>query len=140
MCSAPFCFGQIRADLVLRQYLHLPLFQLRQAATFGGIGEEQPLRHRLLQAVVQQRVDAPYHASAETLILQLDVGVPLDATGLLQVVVKLLDLDGAQLFQRRVAQLWNDVVVDVVEIVTPLPVLQKASNERTFRKWQNSFS
>ena len=75
MCSAPFCFGQIRADLVLRQYLHLPLFQLRQAATFGGIGEEQPLRHRLLQAVVQQRVDAPYHASAETLILQLDVGI-----------------------------------------------------------------
>ena len=42
--SAPFCFGQVRADLVLRQYLHLPLFQLRQAAALGGVGEEQPLR------------------------------------------------------------------------------------------------
>ena len=85
-------------------------------------------------------MDAPYHAGAQALVLQLDVGVPLDAAGFLQVVVELLDLDGAQLFQRRVAQLWNDVVVDVVEIVTPLLVLQKASNEHTFRKWQNSFS
>ena len=140
MCSAPFCFGQIRADLVLRQYLHLALFQLRQAAALGRVGEDQPLRHRLLQTVVQQRVDAPYHTGAEALILQLDVGVPLDAAGFLQVVVEFLDLDGGQFFQRRVAQFWDDVVVDVVEIVTPLPVLQKASNERTFRKWQNSFS
>ena len=137
---APFCFGQIRADLVLRQYLHLALFQLRQAAALGGVGEDQPLRHRLFQTVVQQRVDASYHAGAEALALQLDVSVPLDAAGFLQVVVELLNLDGAQLFQRRVAQLWNDVVVDVVEIVTPLLVLQKASNEHTFRKWQNSFS
>ena len=114
---APFCFSQIRADLVLRQYLHLPLFQLWQAAAFGGIGEEQPLRHHLLQAVVQQRVDAPHHAGAEALILQLDVGIPLDASGFLQVVVELLDLDGGQFFQRRVAQLGNDVVVNVVEIV-----------------------
>ena len=29
---------------------------------------------------------------------------------------------------------------EVWPLVTPLPVLQKASNERTFRKWQNSFS
>lgn len=140
MCSAPFCFGQIRADLVLRQYLHLALFQLWQAAALSGIGEDQPLRHRLLQTVVQQRVDAPNYAGAEAFALQLDVSVPLDAAGFLQVVVEFLDLDGGQLFQRRVAQLRNDVVVDVVEVVTPLLVLQKASNEHTFRKWQNSFS
>ena len=115
--TAPFRFGKIWADLVLRQYLHLSLFQLRQAAAFGGIGEEQPLRYRLLQAVVQQRVDAPYHAGAETLVLQLDVGIPLDAAGFLQVVVELLDLDGGQLFQRCVAQFGDDVVVDVVEVV-----------------------
>ena len=123
--SAPFRFGQIRADLVLRQYLHLPLFQLWQAAALSGVGEEQPLRHRLLQAVVQQRVDAPYHAGAEALILQLDVGISLDAAGFLQVVVELLDLDGGQLFQRRVAQLGNDVVVNVVEVVV-LGFLPKA--------------
>lgn len=35
----------------------------------------------------------------------------------LQVVVELLDLDGGQFFQRRIAQLGNDVVVDVVEVV-----------------------
>ena len=113
---APFRFGQVRADLLLRQYLHLPLFQLWQAAALGGVGEEQPLRHRLLQTVVQQRVDAPYHTGAETLVLQLDVGVPLDAAGFLQVVVEFLDLDGGQLFQRCVAQLGNDVVVNVVEV------------------------
>lgn len=117
MCSAPFRFSQVRADLVLRQYLHLSLFQLRQAAALSGVGEEQPLRHRLLQAVVQQRVDAPYHAGAEALILQVDVGISLDAAGFLQVVVELLDLDGGQFFQRRVAQLGDDVVVDVVEVV-----------------------
>ena len=62
-------------------------------------------------------MDAPYHAGAEALILQLDVGIPLDAAGFLQVVVELLDLDGGQFFQRRVAQLGNDVVVNVVEVV-----------------------
>ena len=62
-------------------------------------------------------MDAPYHAGAETLVLQLDVGIPLDAAGFLQVVVEFLDLDGGQFFQRRVAQLGNDVVVDVVEVV-----------------------
>ena len=114
---APFRFGQIRADLLLRQYLHLPLFQLWQAAALGRVGKEQPLRYRLLQTVVQQRVDAPYHAGAETIVLQLDVGIPLDAAGFLQVVVEFLDLDGGQFFQRRVAQFGNDVVVDVVEVV-----------------------
>ena len=62
-------------------------------------------------------MDAPYHAGAETLIFQLDVGIPLDAAGFLQVVVEFLDLDGGQFFQRCVAQLRNDVVVDVVEVV-----------------------
>ena len=62
-------------------------------------------------------MDAPYHAGAETLVFQFDVGIPLDAAGFLQVVVELLDPDGGQFFQRRVAQLWNDVVVDVVEVV-----------------------
>ena len=45
------------------------------------------------------------------------MSVSLDAPGFLQVVVELLDLDGGQFFQRRVAQLRNDVVVDVVEAV-----------------------
>jgi len=114
---APLRFGQIRANLVLRQYLHLSLFQLRQAAALGGIGQDQPLRHRLLQTVVQQRVDAPYHAGAETLVFQFDVGIPLDAAGFLQVVVELLDPDGGQFFQRCVAQFGDDVVVNVVEVV-----------------------
>ena len=70
-------------------------------------------------------MDAPYHAGAEALILQLDVGISLDAAGFLQVVVELLDLDGGQLFQRRVAQLGNDVVVNVVEVVV-LGFLPKA--------------
>ena len=62
-------------------------------------------------------MDTPYHAGAEALILQLDVGIPLDAAGFLQVVVELLDLDGGQFFQRRVAQFGDDVVVNVVEVV-----------------------
>ena len=45
------------------------------------------------------------------------MGISLDAAGFLQVVVELLNLDGGQFFQRRVAQLGNDVVVNVVEVV-----------------------
>ena len=62
-------------------------------------------------------MDTPHHACAEALVLQFDVGIPLDTSGLLQVVVELLNLDGGQLFQRRTAQFRDNVVVDVVEVV-----------------------
>ena len=43
--------------------------------------------------------------------------VPLYSAFLLKVVVELLDLDSGQLVQLDVAQLGDDVLVDVVQIV-----------------------
>ena len=65
----------------------------------GGIGEEQVLRHRLLQAVVQQRVNTPNHSGTETFVLEFRKIFALDSPALLKGVVKPLDLNGGQLVQ-----------------------------------------
>ena len=109
-----FRFGKIQADFLLRQDLHFFLFKLRQLAALCGVGEEQVLRHRLLQAVVQQRVDAPHHSGAEAFVLEFRKIFALNSAGFLEVVVKSLDLNGSQLVQRDAANSRYDVVLDVV--------------------------
>ena len=83
----------------------------------GGIGEDQPLGHRLLQAVVQQRVDAPHHSGAEAFVLEFRKIFALNSAGFLEVVVKPLDLNGGQFIQRDAADSGDDVVLDVVGVV-----------------------
>ena len=83
----------------------------------GGIGEDQPLGYRLLQAVVQQRVDAPHHSGAEAFIPEFGEIFALNSSTLLEVVVKPLDLNGGQLVQRDVPNSGDDVVLDVVCVV-----------------------
>ena len=117
-------FHQIGADLLFRQYLHLPLLHLWQLAASRGVHQDQPLRHSLLQAVVQQGMDAMDHPDAQSLVLQLDVLVPLHPPVLLEIVVELLDLDRGELVQLDVPQLGDDVVIDVIQIVV-LGVLPK---------------
>ena len=74
-----FSFRQIRPDLVLRQDLHFPLFQLGQLTALGGVGEDQPLCYCLIETVTQQGMDTPYHAGTETLALQCHgESVPLE--------------------------------------------------------------
>ena len=63
------CLHQIGSYFLFRQDLHLPLFHLRQFAAPGGVYQDQPLRHRLLQAIVQQGVDAVDHPDAQALVL-----------------------------------------------------------------------
>ena len=75
------------------------------------------LRHRLLQAVVQQRVDAPHHSGAEAFIPEFGKIFALNSAGFLEVVVKSLDLNGSQLVQRDAANSRYDVVLDVVGVV-----------------------
>ena len=75
------------------------------------------LRHRLLQAVVQQRVDAPHHSGAEAFIPEFGKIFALNSAGFLEVVVKSLDLNGSQLVQRDVPNSGDDVVLDVVGVV-----------------------
>ena len=75
------------------------------------------LRHRLLQAVVQQRVDAPHHSGAEAFVLEFRKILALDSSSFLEVVVKPLDLNGGQLVQRDAADSGDDVVLDVVGVV-----------------------
>ena len=114
--SAPR-FRKVHPDFLLRQDLHFFLFQLRQLAALGGVGEDQPLRHRLLQAVVQQRVDAPHHSWTEAGIFQRREVFALNSSALLEVVVKPLDLNGGQLVQRDVPNSGDDVVFNVVRII-----------------------
>ena len=101
--SSFFRFCEVHSDFLLRQDLHFSLFKLRQFAALGGAGEDQPLRHRLLQAVVQQRVDAPHHSGAEAFIPEFGKILALDSSSFLEVVVKPLDLNGGQLVQRDAA-------------------------------------
>ena len=99
------------------QNFHFFLFKLCQLAPLGRIGEDQPLRHRLFQAVVQQRVDASHHSWAEAFVLEFRKILALDSAGFLEVVVKPLDLNGGQLVQRDVPNSGDDVVLDVVGVV-----------------------
>ena len=101
----------------MRQNFHFPFLKLRQLAALGGIGEDQPLGHRLLQAVVQQRVDAPHHSGAEAFVLEFRKIFALNSAGFLEVVVKPLDLNGGQFIQRDAADSGDDVVLDVVGVV-----------------------
>ena len=59
-------------------------------------------------------MDAVDHPDAQSLVLQLDVLIPLHPPVLLEIVVELLDLDRGKLVQLDVPQLGDDVVVDVV--------------------------
>ena len=87
-------FCEVHPDFLLWQNFHFPFFELWQLAALGGVGEDQPLRHRLLQAVVQQRVDAPHHSGAEAFIPEFGEIFALNSSALLEVVVKPLDLNG----------------------------------------------
>ena len=78
---------------------------------------EQPFGYRLLQAVVQQRVDAPHHPGAEAFVLEFRKILALDSPAFLEIVVKPLDLNGSQLVQRDVPNSGDDVVFDVVRII-----------------------
>ena len=115
--SSFFRFCEVHSDFLLRQDLHFFLFKLRQLAALGGVGEEQSLCHRLLQAVVQQRVDAPHHSGAEAFIPEFGKIFALNSAGFLEVVVKPLDLDSGQLVQRDAANSRYDVVLDVVGVI-----------------------
>ena len=110
-------FGEVHSDFLLRQDLHFPFLKLRQLAALGGIDEDQPLGHRLLQAVAQQRVDAAHHSGTEAFVPEFRKILALDSSAFLEVVVKPLDLNGGQLVQRDAADSGDDVVLDVVGVV-----------------------
>ena len=118
-CKEPSAlrFRKVHPDFLLRQDLHFPFLKLRQLAALGGIAEDEPLRHRLLQAVVQQCVNAPHHSGAEAFVPEFGEVFALDSPSFLEIVVKPLDLDGGQLVQGNISNSGDDVVLDVVRIV-----------------------
>ena len=111
------CFHQVRPDFLLRKHLHLLFLHFGQFTAPGWVYKEQPFLDRLFQAVVQQGVDAVDDSDTQALFLQLNVLISLHPAILLEVIVEFLDLNGGQLIQFDVAQLGDDVVVDVVQIV-----------------------
>ena len=110
-------FRKVHSDFLLRQDLHFPFLELRQLAALGGIGEDQPLGHRLLQAVVQQCMDTANYSGAETFVLEFRKIFALNPSALLEAVVKSLDLNGGQLVQWDAANSGDDVVLDIVGVV-----------------------
>ncbi len=118
-CKKPSAlrFRKVHPDFLLRQNFHFPFLKLRQLAALGGIAEDEPLRHRLLQAVVQQRVNAPNHSGAEAFVPEFRKILALNPSGFLEVVVKSLDLNGSQLVQRDAPNSGDDVVLNVVGVV-----------------------
>ena len=110
-------FCEVHPDFLLRQDLHFFLFKLRQFAALGRVGENESLRHRLLQAVVQQCVNTPHHSGTEADIFQWREVFALNSSGFLEIVVKPLDLNGGQLVQRDAADSGDDVVLNVVGVV-----------------------
>ena len=118
-CEKPTAlrFRKVHPDFLLRQDLHFPFLKLWQLAPLGGIAEDEPLCHRLFQAVVQQRVDASHHSWAEAFVLEFREVFALDSSALLEAVVKSLDLDGGQLVQGNISNSGDDVVLNVVGVV-----------------------
>ena len=76
-----------------------------------------PFGHRLLQAVVQQCVDAANHSGAKAFVLEFRKILALDPSALLEVVVKPLNLNGGQFVQRDATNSGYDMVFDVVRII-----------------------
>ena len=110
-------FRKVHPDFLLRQNFHFPFLELRQFAALSGIAEDEPLRHRLLQAVVQQRVNAAHYSGAETFVLEFRKILALDPSVFLEVVVKSLDLNGSQFVQGNISDSGDDVVLNVVGVV-----------------------
>ena len=110
-------FRKVHPDFLLRQNFHFPFLELRQFAALSGIAEDEPLRHRLLQAVVQQRVNAAHYSGAETFVPEFRKILALDPSVFLEVVVKSLDLNGSQFVQGNISDSGDDVVLNVVGVV-----------------------
>ena len=115
--SSFFRFCEVHSDFLLRQDLHFFLFKLRQLVALGGVGENESLRHRLLQAVVQQCVNTPHHSGTEAGIFQWREVFALNSSAFLQIVVKPLDLNGGQLVQGNISNSGYDMVLDVIGVV-----------------------
>lgn len=115
--ATPVGFLEIGADLLREQHLHLLLFNFRELATLRRIVGDQLFLFCLLQGRAEYPVDAVDEAVAQSLVLQLDVFISLDAPGGFQLVVELLDLDRGEFVQADRADAGDDVLFDVVVVV-----------------------
>ena len=101
-------------DLLSRQHLHLFGAGDRRFAGEGGIFQNQPLGHRLIQRHPAGHMTALYHAVGQPRTVLLH---PQEPASLLQPVIELLEVRRDQFGQRDGTQLWDDVLVDAVFIV-----------------------
>ena len=115
--AAPVGLLEVGSDLLGEKHFHLLALDFRQTAAAGGVGDDQPLAHRLIQRLIEHLMDAPDEPVAQAFVLQLDVRVPLDPPGGFQLIVEPLDIERGQLVQLDVAQAWDDMLLDVVVVV-----------------------
>ena len=97
-------------EFLTGQYLHLPAPLGRQLAADCRVGPDQVLLHCLVQGCPALGVAHPHHPVGEPLAVEISADEP---ALLFQVGVELLEILLGQLAQRDLAQLRNDVLVDV---------------------------
>lgn len=115
--TAPVGFLEVGADLLRQEHLHFLLLDFRELASLCRVGSNKPFLYRLFQCRVEDAMDTPDEAVAQTLVLQLDVFIPLNPPGGFQLIVELLDLQGGELVQLDTADAGNDVLLDIIVVV-----------------------
>lgn len=70
-------FHQVRTDPLLWEDFDLPHFHLREFTAVGGIHQNRPFLSCLFRAVVQQGMAAVGQSDTESLLLRLDMLIPL---------------------------------------------------------------
>ena len=97
-------------EFLAGQHLHLPAPLWRQFAADCRVGPDQVLLHRLVQGCPAFGVAHPHHPIRQAFPVEIGADQP---ALFFQVGVELLEILLGQLAQRDLAQLRNDVLVDV---------------------------
>ena len=109
------CCGEVDTDLFRWEGLHLLLFFGRELASSGGVVGDQPLLHRLVEALAEHGVKAADSFVAQAQILH--VLVPFDPALGLGFVVELLEIQRGELTEFNFADVGRDVVFNVAAVV-----------------------
>lgn len=97
-------------EFLAGQHLHLLPALRRQFAAYCRVGPDQVFLHHLIQGRPAFGVAHPHHPVGETLAVEIGADEP---PLFFQVGIELLEILLGQLAQRDLAQLRNDVLVDV---------------------------
>ena len=97
-------------DFLRGQHLHLPGLGRREAATIGGVAEQEFFRDCLIKCGMEGGVDAPDGLVRKAVTIELR---PEESAALLELGVELLDIVGGQFVQLSISQSRDDMLFRV---------------------------